>query len=330
MSGSDSQVIRSLDMNVPSPTPADGATGGKSSKASIPSPRKSAGKKSSSSVTSSKCATPTEGQKRDIQGKGKRSTKDPDPAPTEDNYCQVIHELAAAVAKPPVKRDTLEMWTDVLVADMRQLSEDVQYEAQHAIDGYIMRLRRSSRSQAFITPANSSGVYGNANMMANSSAGVFGGDNSVYAATQTQYNQGNIAQGQGAGSCGNQQISAQVNQQSQTGVFNPPATPQIQGAGNLTNSHVTQNMSHQQQSSNFNPPPMVSNTNQSANLAQQQSQVTQNQGQGQSSHYITLANYSPGSSQGLPGILNHSPTAAEYLQKLLGQTQNIQNYNGPI
>lgn len=273
-------IVRALDMGVDDPRRDGNGTGKKTPTTTCTpttKPSCSTGKRSTPSNNisgkQSKGTTPGRAQKRDAQCVPKQNEKMNVTVDNEDNYSQVLHDLAAAVKKSPPKRDKLEKWSDVLVEDMRELPDDTQYEARHTIDGYIMRLRRAAKSGPGSTQGNMSTrseMPANPMAASNSIAAII--DQYSYAATQGNYNQA--------------------------------AAPSAQNVQNMDNNQAPQ------------IPPIIN--------PQAQTQQAQQQ------NYNTLSNYSPSRSQGLPGILNNSPAAADFLQKLLGQTNYYQPYHGQL
>lgn len=119
-----------------------------------------------STTTSTEQAPPcktSSSRKRYANGAPKRSvTVPPDPnEPDVADYTKVLNTLAAAVTKSPPKRDKLEKWSEVLVDDMRDLPPEIQGEARHVIDGYIVNLTRACNSAPAHAPAPSTNVASN-------------------------------------------------------------------------------------------------------------------------------------------------------------------------
>lgn len=148
-------------------------------------------------------------------------------------------------------------------------------------------------------------------------AGVSNMDQLWYQVLQSQLNQGSC---QGAQTVGNQQASQNLAQNNQHSTYNPPPTPSSQVAQNVGNQQVSQ----AQQSTCNRTSPQGSQTV----LSNPTPQNTL--GQHSAPNLITLATYSPGRAQGLPGILNNSPSAVDILQRIIGQSQSYQPYQGQM
>lgn len=68
------------------------------------------------------------------------------------DYSNYLKDLACVMAKSPPKVDKWDKWGDVLVSDIREFPVEIQQEARHHIDTYIMGIHRSLRASTFPPP----------------------------------------------------------------------------------------------------------------------------------------------------------------------------------
>lgn len=109
----------------------------------------------------------------------------------DDPYSSILKELADAVRKSPDKRDVVDKWCEVLGDNLRVLPTEMQYEARHMIDAYVMGLRRSLHPYTLPSPpaaANPANVMPTTKKIPSAAAGSASASTSVSAGNTSSHN----------------------------------------------------------------------------------------------------------------------------------------------